>query len=179
MKLNHLKYLFLILTFCFTNLCSISFAKDSSNLTETLSGKVIGIADGDTLTILIDGNSQVKVRLAGIDAPEKTQAFGNASKKLLSNKVFSQNIKVEARGKDKYGRVLGIIRLGDQDINEYMIAEGLAWHYKKYAKDQPAGEADQYSRTEEIARLNKKGLWVQENPTPPWDYRAEKKKSNH
>jgi endonuclease YncB( thermonuclease family) len=181
MKIKHFKQLFLILIFSFHSYTSIAptyAAPAQPGSTEAaiskkiISGKVIGISDGDSLTLLVDGDQQLKVRLAGIDSPEKKQSFGNAAKKALSDKVFSQNIRLEVRGTDKYGRTLGIVRLGEQDINEFMIEQGFAWHFKKYAKDQPPDEAALYSEAENVARNNKKGLWVQDDPTPPWEYRA-------
>ena len=139
-------------------------------------GKVIGISDGDTITVLQEDNTALKIRLAGIDCPEKSQAFGNRAKKMLSEKVFGNIVRVEIRHKDRYDRTLGIIRLGDLDINEYLITQGVAWHYKAYAKDQPDEEAKRYDLAEQGARKAKKGLWLQEHPTPPWEYRAQKKK---
>jgi endonuclease YncB( thermonuclease family) len=168
----------LIAFFLFAVLVSFTstlFAKDANLTKNFISGKVIGIADGDTVTVLTEEHEQYKVRLAGIDCPEKAQAFGNLAKKTLSKKVFSQNVRIENRGIDQYGRTLGIVIMGDIDINEYMILQGVAWHYKKYANTQPQEEADRYSKAEDIARNNKKGLWIQDNPTPPWQFRAEKK----
>jgi endonuclease YncB( thermonuclease family) len=138
--------------------------------------KVIGISDGDTITLLNEDNTQLKIRLAGIDCPEKNQAFGNRAKRLLSEKVFGNVVRVEIRGIDRYDRALGIVRLGDEDINEYLIHEGVAWHYKHYAKDQPAEESKRYDLAQESAKKAKKGLWIQENPTAPWDFREQRRK---
>lgn len=138
---------------------------------QIISGKVVGIADGDTLTLLNQEKQQLHVRLVGIDCPEKSQAFGNRAKKELSAKVFGQNVEVEVRGQDKYGRTLGVVHLGPVDVNEYLISQGVAWHYKKYANQQPSEEATRYALAEEHAKKFKLGLWVQENPTPPWEYR--------
>ncbi|SMC47114.1 thermonuclease family protein [Polynucleobacter kasalickyi] len=143
---------------------------------EIIVAKVIGISDGDTITLLNDDNSQLKIRLAGIDCPEKNQAFGNRAKRLLSEKVFGNVVRVEIRGIDRYNRTLGIVRLGEEDINEYLIHEGVAWHYKHYAKDQPAEEAKRYDLAQEFAKKTKKGLWIQENPTPPWEFREQRRK---
>jgi len=150
-----------------------SYAKTKS--TGVITGKVIGISDGDTLTVLDANHQQFKVRLAGIDCPESSQAFGNRAKRTLSEKVFSQNVKIETRDKDGFGRTLGIVKIGDEDINEYLILQGVAWHFKKYAHNQPAEEAERYAKAEQIARQNKRGLWIQENPIPPWEFRAQAK----
>lgn len=138
---------------------------------EIIVGKVIGIADGDTITILIEGNIPVKIRLAGIDCPEKNQAFGGRAKKTLSDKVFGNIVRVETRGKDAYDRVIGVVRLGDEDINEYLITQGVAWHFKRYVKQQPTEEATRYDAAETKAKNEKRGLWIQESPTAPWDFR--------
>jgi len=155
----------------------LSTAENLVKSTGTITGKVIGISDGDTITILNDKQEQIKIRLAGIDCPEKSQAFGNRAKTTLSSKVFSQNVKVETRDKDKYGRTLGVVKVGDEDINEFMIAQGVAWHFKKYANTQPQEEANRYAKAQETASQNKRGLWIQDNPMPPWEFREQQKKS--
>jgi len=155
----------------------LSSAENHVKSTGIINGKVIGISDGDTITILNDKQEQIKIRLTGIDCPEKSQAFGNRAKITLSNKVFSQNVKVETRDKDKYGRTLGIVKVGDEDINEYMISQGLAWHFKKYANTQPLEEANRYAKAQELASQNKRGLWIQDNPMPPWEFRDQQNKS--
>ncbi len=173
------KSLIFFLFALFVSFCTIVSAQDVKSSKTFVSGKVIAIADGDTVTVLTEENEQFKVRLAGIDCPEKTQAFGNRAKKALSEKVFGQNVRIEHRGKDQYGRTLGIVMMGNIDINEYMIAQGVAWHFKRYASSQPQEEADRYSKAEEIARKNKKGLWVQDNPTPPWKFREDQKNNRN
>ena len=127
-------------------------------------GKVVAIADGDTVTVLYE-NQQHKIRLSGIDAPESRQAFGDKSKKALADKVFGKEVKVEWSAQDKYHRILGEIYLGERRISEEMISDGLAWHYKQYSKDQNLAKA------ELAAKQAKKGLWADANPTPPWDFR--------
>jgi len=175
MKPLQLKNILFVLLALFLSLGLSAFAQGTNPSKSIISGKVIGISDGDTITILVQGHEQYTVRLAAIDCPEKTQSFGNRAKRVLSEKVFGHNVRIENRGKDQYGRSLGIVMMGDIDINEYMISQGLAWHYKKYADKQPPEEADRYSRAEEIAKQNKKGFWIQDNPTPPWQYRNENK----
>lgn len=170
---QRLRCLLIALLPLFVGLSTIVLAQDASPKKSFVSGKVIAIVDGDTITVLTENNEQFKVRLAGIDCPEKAQAFGNLAKKELRKKVFGQNVRIENRGKDQYGRTLGIVKMGNIDINEYLISQGVAWHFKKYASDQPQEEADRYSKAEEIARNNKKGLWVQDNPVPPWKFRSE------
>ncbi len=175
--MNLLKKLIFVLFLSIFSLANFTSAQDFVKSTSTITGKVIGIADGDTVTILNDKHEQIKIRLIGIDCPEKSQAFGSRAKKTLSDKVFSQNVKVETRGKDKYSRTLGVVKIGDEDINEYMISQGVAWHYKKYAKTQPEEEANRYAKAQELASQNKRGLWIQENPIPPWEFRDQARKS--
>jgi micrococcal nuclease len=100
-----------------------------------LTGKVVSIADGDTLTVLTPEKQQIKVRLSGIDTPERKQAFGTQAKQALSSKVFSKTIRVRDNGKDRYGRTLGDLYLGERWINLELVSEGCAWHYKAYSKD--------------------------------------------
>jgi endonuclease YncB( thermonuclease family) len=118
-------------------------------------GKVVGIADGDTLTILADGQ-QTKVRLWGIDAPERKQPFGNASKKRLAELCHGKEVSVETRGQDRHGRTLGIVTVGE-NVNLRMVQDGYAWHYVRYAPD-----AKDYAAAEKEAREAKRGLWQQE-----------------
>ena len=126
---------------------------------------MVSISDGDTLTILTVDNQQIKVRLSGIDTPEKSQAFGMKAKQALSSKVFGKTVEVKSSGKDRYGRTIGDIYLGERWINLEMVQEGWAWHYKSYSKDKRLAEA------EVNARRALRGLWVESSPVPPWEYR--------
>lgn len=146
---------------------------------ETISVKVVGISDGDTITVLTANKQQLKVRLAGIDAPERSQAFGMRARKHLGDQIFGKIIELETRGLDKYKRTLGVVFLNDQDINEMMIKDGFAWFYRKYASDQPEEEAARYEAAENEARAADLGLWSMKDPTPPWVYRKEQKKNSN
>ena len=133
--------------------------------TNSVSGRVVSVADGDTITIIGDGNAQYKIRLSAIDAPEKSQAFGQKSKQQLSNYVFGKDVTVTWKSKDKYGRVLGTVFVGGKDINLQMVRDGYAWHYKRFDKS-PA-----YAAAEQDARENRRGLWIDPNPIPPEQFR--------
>ena len=133
--------------------------------TNSVSGRVISVADGDTITIIGDGNTQYKIRLNAIDAPEKSQAFGQKSKQQLSNYVFGKDVTVTWKSKDKYGRVLGTVFVGGKDINLQMVRDGYAHHYKRFDSS-PA-----YAAAETEARQNRRGLWSDPNPISPEDYR--------
>lgn len=124
--------------------------------------KVVKISDGDTITVL-NGKEQTKVRLYGIDAPEKKQDYGQKSRQFLASLIAGQVVEVEPKGKDRYKRTLGIIHYKDQDINAQMVLNGYAWAYVKYSK--------MYVDQEKTARENKRGLWQSSDPTPPWEWR--------
>ncbi|MBI3532202.1 MAG: thermonuclease family protein [Burkholderiales bacterium] len=138
---------------------------------EAFSGKVIGITDGDTITVLDDQNVQHKVRLAGIDAPEKNQPYGQRSKQSLSNLIYGKGVSVETTKRDRYGRHVGTILLGDQDVNLEQIRLGFAWYYRKYGRELAAKDRRLYDAAEAEARSHRVGLWADINPTPPWDFR--------
>lgn len=139
-------------------------------ITEELTGKVIGVSDGDTIKVLVN-REQVTVRLEGIDAPEAKQSFGTKSKQALSEMIFGKTIVVKKTGDDRFGRTLGFILLGDTDVNAKMIQDGWAWHFKKY------NDEERLSKLEQEARESKRGLWAESDPLAPWDYRARQKKS--
>lgn len=138
---------------------------------ETIQGAVVGISDGDTITVLDSNKTQHKVRLAGIDAPEKAQAFGERSKQHLSDLVFGKKVIVDWNKTDKYGRTVGKVIVNGQDANLGQVQAGLAWHYKQYEKEQLASDRSSYAQAEIDARTRKVGLWHDAAPTPPWDFR--------
>lgn len=125
----------------------------------TLEGVVVGVSDGDTVTVLDSDKQQHKIRLSGIDAPEKSQPFGEASKQSLSELLFKKSVVVVWQKHDRYGRTIGKIVAGDQDINLQQIRRGMAWHYKAYAPEQPVEDRVTYDDAERQARVTKKGLW--------------------
>ncbi|WP_027159149.1 thermonuclease family protein [Methylobacter luteus] len=128
-------------------------------------GTVVGILDGDTLTVLNADKRQVKIRMAGIDAPESKQAFGTQSKKSLSNICFKKSVIIDDHGTDRYKRTLGRITCDGIDANAEQVKRGMAWAYKQYLTDQTI------AGLEETAKASKTGLWVDENPIPPWEFR--------
>lgn len=138
---------------------------------EVLSGRVVGVADGDTITVLDSTNTQHKIRLGGIDAPEKKQAFGNVSKKSLSDLVFNKQVEVEWHKEDRYGRKVGKVLVNNEDINLEQIKRGLAWFYKKYKGELVQEDRIAYVQAQQDAEANQVGLWVDQHPIPPWDFR--------
>ena len=137
------------------------------------SGKVISIADGDTVTVFISAEEKIKVRLNGIDCPEKAQDFGQRAKEFTSLACFGKIVKVHSFGKDKYGRTLGEVILPDgKSLNKELLKAGLAWHYKKYSSDATLDSL------EGVARRDKKGLWSRDDATPPWEFRKQVREKN-
>ena len=113
-------------------LLAASLLLANTSTADTLNGHVVGVSDGDTVTVLDATNTQWKIRLLGIDAPEKKQPFGNKSKENLSDLVFNKQVQVEYSKKDKYGRTVGKITVNGVDANLEQVKAGMAWHYKKY-----------------------------------------------
>ena len=144
----------------------------------TLNGRVVKVADGDTITVLVT-NVQYKIRLNRIDAPEKGQAFGNVSRQHLASFVAGKDVDVEWEKKDKYGRLLGTLWIDvpadgtnaavRTDINLQMVKDGLAWHYKHFDNTRS------YADAEVAARATKRGLWKDPNPIPPYEFRKNRK----
>lgn len=149
----------------------INFALANASAENILQGKVVSVADGDTITILDVNKTQHKIRLQGIDAPEKAQAFGEKSKQSLYEMVHGKTVQVSFTKNDKYGRIVGKVFLDTQDICHQQIKSGLAWHYKKYQDEQPLADRDTYSVSESNAKSQQLGLWSDAQPTAPWDYR--------
>lgn len=128
-------------------------------------GKVVGVLDGDTIEVLHDGHAE-RVRLNGIDCPEKAQPFGKKAKQVTSTMVFGKEVTIHVLGFDRYGRTIGEVILGDgRNLNRELMRAGFAWWYRKYSKDFSLGDL------EDEARLAKRGLWIDPDPIPPWEWR--------
>lgn len=142
---------------------------------DVLIGHVVGVADGDTITVLDRSKQRHVVRLMGIDAPEKKQAFGNKSKQSLSDLVFERTVSITWFKKDRYGRTIGQVRVNNTDVCLEQIKRGLAWHYKAYQREQSAEDRSRYADAEKQARIAKIGLWTDENPIEPSKFRKRPK----
>ena len=139
---------------------------------ELIEGRVVAVADGDTLTVLDAGMTQHKIRLAFIDAPERSQAYGQQARRLLADKLFQQPVRVEVLQRDRYRRLVGQVWMEGADINLAMVASGYAWHYSHYARRLQHPDAfERYWRAQEYARAHGMGLWAGPDPVPPWEYR--------
>lgn len=136
----------------------------TSLLATTLVGWVVKIADGDTLTMLIDGR-QERIRLSDIDTPERKQPYGTRAKQALANLTFGKTISVETTKRDRYGRVIGRVTVDGVDVNAELVRLGYAWVYRKYSNDA------ELLRLEQTARNERLGLWADGNAIPPWEWR--------
>ncbi|MDP3211912.1 thermonuclease family protein [Methylotenera sp.] len=151
-------------------LLSVALSLSTMAYAETITGRVVGVSDGDTLTILDQSNTQFKIRLAAIDAPEKAQPFGQRGKQKLSDLCFGKSANVQVISTDRYGRSVGEVDCAGVNANEVMVQSGLAWVYRKYDK----GYGHLYG-LEDDARNARRGLWADDNPTPPWEWRKAKR----
>lgn len=141
---------------------------------DTLEGKVVGVSDGDTVTLLTSENRQVKVRIEGIDAPEKSQPFGKVAKKAMSDCAFGKQADVEWKKLDRYGRTIGKLTVSRVDCGLRQIELGLAWHYKAYEREQALADRKAYAEAEKTAKDAHRGLWIDAQPIPPWEFRHAK-----
>jgi len=151
----------------------IILALAAAAFSETIiTGKVVGISDGDTITVLQD-HTQYKIRLYGIDSPESHQDFGTKAKQFTSDLVFGKEVKVIKEDTDRYGRTVGIVYVGNTCVNQEIIRNGFAWVYEKYCHKPMCQE---WQKLEDQARTSKAGLWSHPNPVQPWDFRRGIKK---
>lgn len=133
---------------------------------DTFTGKVVGVSDGGTIKVMREGRA-AKVRLDGIDYPEKKQPYGTRAKQYSSDMAFGNEVEVRKKTTDRYGRIVGeVILPGGLSLNKELVYVGLAWCYRKYAPDDHTLKA-----LEAGARAEKKGLWADKNPIPPWEWR--------
>ena len=153
----------------------------------TLSGRVVAVADGDTLTVLDARNKQHKVHIAGIDAPDMTQPYGDRSKQHLSELVSDKTVSVEGQKYDRYGHMFAKVMVAARnacpttqtdcpktlDIGLAQLAKGLAWQYKHFENEQPPQDRAAYSFAEKIARGRHAGLWADTAPVPPWKWQSD------
>lgn len=151
----HIKSLiaFILAVFCFPVVVS------------AWSGKCVSVSDGDTIKVMHQDKAK-RIRLYGIDCPEKKQAFGKRAKQFTARMVFKRIVNITPTTTDRYGRIIAWVYVdGDKCLNKELLKAGLAWHYKRYSKDRDL------SALEIVARQNKLGLWIDSNPIPPWNFR--------
>ncbi len=142
----------------------------SSALAADFTGRVVGVSDGDTITVLHNGKGE-RIRLHGVDCPEKRQAFGNRAKQFTSSLVFAKTVMVQVLDQDRYGRTVGVVLLPDgRSLNHELVRAGLAWMYRRYTNDQSLSDL------EEEARVARRGLWADPHAVPPWEWRIARKR---
>jgi len=154
-----MKFSMLIIALLLTVSCKVN----------VLTGEVVRVADGDTFTLLVDNNTQVRVRLYGIDCPERGQPYNRVATEHLKQLLAKGNVRVKKMDTDRYDRTIGIVYAGGINVNESLLAAGLAWHYISFDNNFA------WAALEAQARENKIGLWVERNPIAPWDWRKEKR----
>ena len=143
----------------------------------------MAVSDGDSITVLASDNRQVKVRLAGIDAPERSQSFGQSSRRNLSDLVFGKEVRVSVVDTDRYGRIVGIVYVpvpgpNDEIVIDVDLAQIESWHawaYRSYLRTLPSETAKRYTAAEDNAKARRQGLWIEKEPNPPWEWRSEKR----
>lgn len=133
--------------------------------------KVVGISDGDTITVVIDGE-QNKIRLYGIDSPESGQDFGQAAKKAIKQIIGDRHIQIEQKGTDKYGRTIAMVYADGKSVNEIMVKGGYAWVYDQYCSE---NVCDEWRGYQSEAKSLKRAMWIRDDITPPWEWRREQK----
>jgi len=152
----------------------ISLVLPSTTLSQDLlTARVIGVADGDSITVLSPINKQVLIRLYGIDCPEIGQAFGMKAEEFTSGLCFGMTIKYRLMGIDRFDRTVATVYLEDgRELNLEILKAGLTWHYERYPKRQDYADAQEEARRAGI------GLWTDKDPTPPWEWRRERRKES-
>jgi endonuclease YncB( thermonuclease family) len=144
---------------------------DQASDIQTFSARVIRVIDGDTI-VVVDSNSRTHdVRLQGIDAPEKRQAFGRRSKEALATIVLNQSVYITPKKTDRYKRIVSTVRRDDMDVALEQVREGMAWHFERYAHEQTQKEREEYEFAQREARANRQGLWVDPHPVAPWNFK--------
>jgi endonuclease YncB( thermonuclease family) len=166
--MRRLSLLFVIL------LLVLSAASFSS--ADSFTGRVLDVHDGDTITVLKQDNQKLKIRLAGIDCPETFQVHGEAAKQFVLSKVSDRRVRIEPETIDRYGRTVGIVLINGENLNEQIVANGHGWVYRKYCK---ADYCKNWLKLEETKRDAQVGLWENENPEPPWEWRSRHRDENN
>jgi endonuclease YncB( thermonuclease family) len=139
---------------------------------EAVKGKVTWVDDGDSFVMILDGGREARVRIAGIDAPERRQPYSRVARRHLEEMVKDRRVTVAAYKTDVYGRLVGPVRAQGRDVGLAQIEAGLAWHDVRHLSEQPPEEAGKYARAESAARSARRGLWAWSAPVPPWEWRA-------
>lgn len=152
----------------------LSLLLASPGLAGEFSGSVVGVLDGDTIKVVHD-HQEERIRLSGIDCPEKGQAYGQRAKQATSERVFGKAVTLQTFGKDRYGRTIADVILPDGDnLNQILVKEGMCWWYRKYAPGNMV-----LAELETEARRKRMGLWAEAQPIPPWQWRGSRRHLAH
>jgi len=154
------------------------FALCKASHADVLTGRVVAIVDGDTITVLDEAHMQHKIRLCGIDAPERGQPFGARSKESLSELAFGKLVGAECVKRDRYGRQVCKVVVEGVDIGLAQVQRGMAWWYEKYHAEQTVQDRRAYATAQEDARRSAAGIWSAPSHMPPWEYRKITRKSH-
>ena len=156
-------------------ICILLLLLSLLSFAEELTGKVIKVSDGDTITVLDSNNQKYKIRLQGIDAPETQQVFGETSRQSLASLVYDKEVIILWDKRDKYARILGKVIVDGRDANYEQLKKGLAWYYKQYENDLSDEDKERYAEAEAWARNYTEGLWTDSKSIPPWEFRHKRK----
>ncbi|WP_420592731.1 thermonuclease family protein [Robiginitalea biformata] len=159
------KCFILLWGFIIFSVSEVSAIKPDVALDTIVKGTVVGITDGDTFTLLKKDSTTIKVRLASIDCPERKQAYSARAKEFVSDAIFGKEVEVRIQSKDRYRRYIAMVYYGRKCLNEELLKNGYAWHYKKYSKDA------RLQSMEDKARKLRRGLWADTHPVAPWNWR--------
>jgi endonuclease YncB( thermonuclease family) len=155
--------------------CVLAVSTFQICLASPLYGVVERVKDGDTVRIRLADGTRDELRLAGIDAPERKQPYGHAAGRRLAALCLGKTVEADGRKRDRYERLVARIRCEGTDPSSVLLEEGLAWHYRRYEREQPRVEREADEAAENAARAAKKGLWADFEPEAPWDYRKRMK----
>jgi endonuclease YncB( thermonuclease family) len=148
----------------------LSLLLASPGLADEFSGSVVGVLDGDTIEV-VHAHQTERIRLSGIDCPEKGQAYGQRAKQATSARAFGKMVSLRTFGKDRYGRIIADVILPDgNNLNQLLVKEGMCWWFRKYAPENAVLE-----ELETVAREKRAGLWAEAQPIPPWEWRKAKR----
>ena len=150
---------------------SVALSAQAADLT----GRVVQVADGDTISVVDSRNREYRIRFLGIDAPERGQAYGNYCRKNLASKIAGKTVDINYEKLDQYGRITGTVRYQGRNINLEQIQDGCAWFYRYFALDLTPDLRIQYNAAEVTARKERVGLWRDPHPMNPYDFRRSKR----
>lgn len=135
-------------------------------------GELLAVADGDSFTLRAADGRIWQVRIAAIDAPERRQPWSDVSRQRLRQRLQGREVRVRAEKFDPYGRVVGTVLVGDEDVGLAQVSDGVAWHFRRYEREQEPAARVRYARAEASARQSRRGLWRDPDPLPPWVFRS-------